>query len=66
MAKEIAVNLITVVLKMLSPEVLMKVADRLLDAIEDAVKDSENKIDDMLVLPLCGKVREAFQIEDND
>ena len=49
-----------------SEELMMKVADGILDAIENAVENSSNKIDDMVILPICKRAREVFNIEDND
>lgn len=51
---------------MLSPETLKRFADAGLDAIEDAVAKSESTWDDMVVLPLCQQIRDAFDIPDDD
>lgn len=40
--------------------------DKMIDKAEDAVEASPTKIDDIIVLPLLKKVRETFDIEDND
>ena len=58
--------MIELVLMMLSKDVLKKCVDALLDVIEDATSATENKVDDALVLPLCARIREAFNIPDND
>ena len=60
------ISLVATLLGLISPELLKEVADKILDIIEDAVADSENKTDDILVLPLCKLARDAFGIEDND
>ena len=51
-------------LKILTPEQLEKVADKILDWCEDAVAKTENEYDNAIVLPLIGIIREAFGIED--
>lgn len=53
-------------IKMLKPEQLEKVADKALDWVEVAISKSENKYDDQVILPLIAIVREAFKIEDAD
>lgn len=53
-------------LKLLTPDILKQAVDKMLDVIEDAVSKSENKVDDVLVLPLCELIRNTFAIEDND
>ena len=50
----------------LTPEVLKSFVDAGLDAIEDAVAESENKVDDRIVLPMCKLIRNTFGIDDND
>jgi hypothetical protein len=58
--------LIEALLKLLSPELLKKFADMVIDFAEEAVAKSENKLDDKIVLPLCNLVRSTFDIPDND
>ena len=59
-------GIINTLLGLLSPEVAKKALDSALDVIEDAVEDSSNKIDDVIVLPLCRKAREILNIPDED
>ena len=59
-------QLVTVLLSMLTPDMLKKAVDSLLDIAEDAVAKSETTIDDKVVLPLIQTVRVAFDIPDND
>jgi len=66
MKKKVILQLLSTVLSLLKPETLESVADKILDVIEDKVADTPSKWDDMIVLPLCKKIREAFGIEDND
>lgn len=49
-----------------SEEMLKRVADTLLDFVENFVEGTKSPIDDMLILPLCNKVRRVFDIDDND
>jgi len=58
--------LINLVLQMLTPDLLKKFADMVLDFIEDSVADSSNKWDDVTILPMCTVIRATFGIEDND
>ena len=53
-------------LKVLAPEKLTAVADKALDWCELAIAKSTTDLDDTLVVPLIGIVREAFHIPDND
>ena len=66
MKKVLIQNLITVLMTMLTPELMRKFADMVLDFAEDAVQDSSNKLDDALVLPICNTIRQAFNIPDDD
>lgn len=66
MKAKIVTALVGLILKTLTPEMLKSFADMLLDWVEDAVENSENKIDDATVLPLCNMIRDAFDIPDND
>ena len=66
MKQKILLWLIEKLLNSLSPELVRKATDRLLDFIEDAVADSETVIDDKLVLPICSMIREAFSLPDED
>lgn len=59
-------QLVTVLLSMLSPEMLRKAMDALLDIAEEAVEKSETKVDDSIVLPLCSLIRSTFNIPDED
>ncbi len=59
-------QLISVLLEMLTPELLRKAVDTFLDFIEDFVQDTENKYDDKAVLPICKLIRSTFDIPDND
>lgn len=58
--------LFTALMTFFNEELMKKFADTLLDFVEDFVAGTNSKIDDMLILPLCNRVREAFDIEDKD
>ena len=58
--------LLSALFMLLTPEVIKKFVDAGLDIIEDAVANSSNKIDDVVVIPLCKKLREALSIPDDD
>ncbi len=69
MAKTIAIKLLPIIiaqlLKMLTPDLMKGLADKVLDAIEDAIEKSENKLDDAF-LPVIAVIRSAFNVPDND
>jgi len=58
--------LVGALIKVLSPEAVKSVIDKLLDAVEDAVSKSNTKIDDQVVLPLVNAIRVALNVPDND
>lgn len=43
-----------------------KIADKGLDIVEIYAKNSKNKIDDAVLLPMCKAIRGTFGIPDND
>ncbi len=60
------VSIVTALVAALPDEALKKVADAAIDAAESLVEKSDNSIDDMIVLPITRKVRQAFNIPDKD
>lgn len=58
----VLVNLGPILLKLVSPEIIRKGFDAGLDAIEKAVIESENTVDNALVLPVLKTVRETLNI----
>lgn len=66
MNKAIITQMVTLLLGMVSPELLKKGVDALLDIIEDAVAGSKNTYDDAIVMPVVNLIRTTFDIEDND
>lgn len=59
-------QLMAILLGMLSPEVMKKGVDALLDVVEDSVENSKTGMDDIIVLPLAATIRKTFDIPDND
>lgn len=59
------VELIGVFLRFLSVEKIREFADYILDKIEAKIADTDTAIDDKLVLPLIGRVREVCNIQDD-
>ena len=64
MKNAIIVKLIEMLLKLLTPEMLRMVADKILDFVEEKVEDTGTTIDDKLVLPIIKMIRDTFDIED--
>jgi len=63
---EILKQVIVMLLTLVKKEQAKVLGDKLLDTLEDFVKDSKNKVDDAIVLPLIIKAREILDIPDND
>ena len=66
MQNRILVMTIGLFMKTLTPEVLRKFADMVLDFAEEHVVGSASTVDDTLVLPVLEILRSAFNIPDND
>ena len=64
--KDLLLKLLPMLMSLVTPEVLKKGIDALLDVIETACIGSANKIDDAVVLPLCKLIRSTLDIPDND
>ena len=59
-------QLVSALVVLMSPAILKKGLDALLDTIEEAVGKTENTIDDIVVLGICQQIRRAFDVPDND
>lgn len=59
-------QLINFLLSALTPEMMKRAVDAVLDVAEKAVAESETKLDDTIVLPLIALIRNSFNIPDND
>lgn len=66
MVKVLLQAIVMVLDQLVTKENLKLVADRMLDAAEDVIADSANTIDDQIVLPVIKKIRDTFDIPDND
>ena len=53
-------------LESVSTEEAKERIDALIDKVEDWVKDTDSKIDDITILPLCKLIRRVADIPDND
>ena len=60
-------EMLVMLISLMADATLMReFADMVLDWAEDRAVLSENTLDDKIVLPLCQKIRDTFNIEDND
>jgi len=66
MKATIIAKLIELLLGMLSPELLKRAVDMILDIFEDMIAETENQLDDKIILPILGMIRETFNIPDED
>jgi len=58
--------LIQAFLAMLTPELLKKFADMVLDFAEEYVLGTASTVDDAIILPICDLIRKTFGIPDDD
>jgi len=58
--------LIQALLALLTPELMKKFADMVLDFAEEFVLGTKSKLDDAIVFPLCETIRATFNIPDED
>ena len=66
MKEKIIIQLLGMLIKLVTGDRLKKLADIILDFIENEVEESKNKYDDAVLLPICKSIRVTFGIEDND
>lgn len=66
MKSQIISMILNQLLALLTPDLLKRIVDKMLDEIEDYAVESSNTIDDKTVLPLCAMIRQSFDIPDND
>ena len=64
MKEKIIMFLVSTILKSIKPEDVKLLFDKVLDSVESVVIDSSNEIDDQVVMPIVGLIREAFDIPD--
>ena len=58
--------LVDMVLALLTPDLLKKFIDMVLDFVENTVAKSDTKVDDEILIPLCNLLRATFNVPDND
>lgn len=66
MKQVVLTKLVGLLMGMLTPELLRKLIDMLLDWIETEVRESEGKLDDALVLPICELLRTVSGTEEKN
>ena len=64
--KEVAGNVISAVEEATDEEGEKKIWDKVLDLIEEFVKETPTRIDDLLMLPLIRLFRNRYRIKDGD
>jgi len=62
MREKLLITLVNTFMSLLTPELIKKFAETVLDFIEDQVKGSKSTVDDALVLPICDIIRKAFNV----
>ncbi len=59
-------KLLEIILATASEVIIKAIAEAIIDVVRAKVIESENQIDDMIVLPLLDKVEDAFELDDDD
>lgn len=59
-------QLVKMIVGMLTPELLKKFVDMILDFVEDFVLGTKSTLDDAIVLPVCNALREILNVPDDD
>jgi hypothetical protein len=49
-----------------APDLILGLADKVLDFVEEKVLGSASQADDAIVLPICKMIRDTFSIPDDD
>ena len=66
MQAKLLATLVAVLIEVFDGETLKKFVDMLLDFIELKVMGTASTVDDRIVLPIAGHIRQVFNIPDND
>jgi hypothetical protein len=66
MQAKLLMLLIQILMSVLTPKLIRRFADIVLDFAEDFVIGTKSTVDDRLVLPICEQIRIAFDIPDED
>ena len=56
-------QLVSVLITQLAPNVAKLVVAAILDVVEQAIKDTNTKTDDAILLPLLRAIRETYELE---
>lgn len=56
-------SLVSLLLSQLAPNVARAAVKAILDVVEQAVLDTETKLDDAIVLPIIRTIRETYELE---
>jgi len=59
-------KLLGVVLATVSDAILKAIAEAVIGVVREKVVESENRIDDLIVLPLLDKLEVAFELDDDE
>ena len=60
MKEKIIRTLIAILLDMLSPEIIAKALNDMLDSLEDLIEKSETKYDDRVIIPILQMIRDLL------
>lgn len=63
---ELVKALVAALKSTINVENVKAVIDKAFDAVEDKVRDSETKWDDIIVIPVLEALRKALNVPDND
>lgn len=56
-------QLVSVLITQLAPNIAKLVVSAILDVVEQAIKDTNTKTDDAILLPLVRAIRETYDLE---
>jgi hypothetical protein len=65
MTKDLIIKAVSLMLTLLTPELVKEAAKTLLDFVKQFVLGSASKIDDALVLPVIDTIEKAFDLDDD-
>lgn len=60
MKEKIIRTLIAILLDMLSPEIIAKALNDMLDSLEELIENSETKYDDRVIIPILQMIRDLL------
>ena len=59
-------QLLSALVTHVAPSIAQRIVMVVLDVVEDAVRDSNTKTDDFILLPLIRTIRETYSIDEQD